>query len=246
MIDPDGLDGNDIDDQQKKKAEQPHRTIYVFVGSKPRGVDWTPDQKSAQQGYKKTTIPGQNFTDLAKNAPKGTEVKVINEGDSQFSPQGFKDAVADKNAAGVVFIGDTTGTPDADGVYHATGLDFGNNGSLPISSTVQVNAQNLAIFACDSKSLEPMFSFSGSNQSLIGMSSGSDGYSSIPWMSRSAYATASTFEARGNPDQAVLAARNAFQQFNSIAPFGARNTNMPITVRNVTPTDVGDSVLKLR
>lgn len=245
MIDPDGLDGEDTE-EQRKKAAQPQRTIYVFVGGKDRGTPWQPDRNSARAGYKPTTVPGDNFADLAKNAPKGTEIKVINEGDAQFSPQGFKDAIADKSAAGVVFVGDTVGTTDADGVYQATGLDFGNNGSLSMGSPVQVNAQNVAIFGCDSSNLTSMFSFTGTNQSLIGMNSGSEGYSSPGWLGRAAYATASTFESGGNPDQAVRAANNRFHNFSATAPFGPNNVSRRINVHNAEPKDVGDSVLKLR
>jgi hypothetical protein len=85
MIDPDGLDGEDSEEQRRKATTR--RTIYVFVGGKDRSTPFTPSPASARQGYKSTTVPGDNFADLAKNAPKGLRSRSLTKETPSFHPK---------------------------------------------------------------------------------------------------------------------------------------------------------------
>jgi RHS repeat-associated protein len=230
--------------QDNPQRRQEDRVIYVFVGRNSRAMSWEPDAKSAAKGYKAITVPGDDFAGV--KTPKGPTIKVITEGESQFSPQGFTEAVGDRKAAAVVFVGDTYGYPDSESKYHATGLDFGVNGRLPATTTLQVNAMSLAIFACDSQSLGSMFSLAGRNQSFIGMYSGSDGYTSPGWLGRAAFAAAGTFARGGTAAQATLAASDRFKSFGASAPWGPKNEMMPITIKNLQTNNAGDKVRKVR
>ncbi|HEU0046649.1 MAG TPA: RHS repeat-associated core domain-containing protein, partial [Nitrososphaera sp.] len=244
VIDPDGLDGDEVDDSQRKgQGKAPVRVVYVFVGKNDRHTQWKPNEESAKAGFKGVSVAGDNFGKLNGGTP-GAQVRVINEGDKNYSPQGFTDALHDTNATAVVFVGDTYGHGDSNGDYHADGLDFGQNGKMAMSSPIEVNAQNVAVFACDSQNLKSMFNFSNASQSFIGMSSGSDGFSSPGWLGRAGYGAAETFEKGEGSEQALKNANDRFHGFHSKAPFGDKNEMMPVHVTNLESTDIGDKVVK--
>jgi RHS repeat-associated protein len=245
LVDPEGLDGSNTEEQRRQ--ERPPRIIYIFVATDQFGrtSEWTPDEDSARRGYRATTVPADNYADLQNNAPPGTQVKVITEGDPNFSPEGFINALGDSNAAAVIFAGHTHGETNQGGVYAVSSLYFGANGELPQDGThIQVNAQNVALFGCDSAKLQSMFTFSRQSQGLIGMDGGEDNLSSTTWMGRAAYAAAGTFVRGGTPDEATRAANSRFQRFDSTAPRGSGSG--PITVVNEMQRDRGDKAVNLR
>jgi RHS repeat-associated protein len=216
LVDPTGLIVANAAQHKKgtKQTQQP-RTIYVFVtfDKDEQSTPITPNDKK----MKPFNVAGPNFQDLAKNAPKGTTVKVI-EGDAA-TVSAFKNALQDPNAAGVFFIGHATGQFDEKGNFSADGLHLAD-GTFKQEDSVEVQAQTVGIFACDSQATRGFFGLNGKAQSFIGLDSGKNGLTATNDLTQGGFdAARATVKGRG-PDQAMTAANGALGRSRVQAPNG--------------------------
>jgi RHS repeat-associated protein len=237
-IDPDGMLGVPLDDdeeqrRQQQQQQQQQRTVYVFV-------TFTQAEQQTQitnsRGATVGTAPGPNFQSLVDNAPRGTNVQLI-QGENA-TVQGFTNALQDPNAAGVIFIGH-----GADDAYPATpftadGINFGlapeTRETFDPEQPVQVRAQTVGIFACDSQAIAGSFQMSGS-QALIGVNSSRDGVTSMPALSHAGFAAAQQLMRGNGPDRATAAANGALTLRDRSGALLARQ-----------PIDRGDTIRRIR
>jgi RHS repeat-associated protein len=235
LVDPTGLMDDDPQ-QDKKKAQEPQkpRTIYVFV-TFTKAEQSQPVEPNTKK-IKPFTIPAPNFEGLAKNAPKGTTVQVV-EGDAA-TVEAFTNALQDPNAAGVFYIGHSAGQYDENGNFSAGGLTFAD-GVFDPEEPVDVRAQTVGIFGCDSQATRDLFSLPNDNQAFIGVDSGTNGLTATNSLTRAGFSVVqATVRGRG-PDQATAAASGAFGGFKARAPTGET-----INVRQ-NELNIGDSVRRL-
>jgi hypothetical protein len=133
----------------------------------------------------------------------------------------FEDAVQDSNSIGVIFIGHTEASgeadimrigPNADTAYHAGALMFnekdGGNFSASNSTLQTPGAGLIGLFGCNSKDLANLFT--NGSSSVISVDGGRDGLTHLNTMSYAAYATARTLIQGGNATSAFNAANSAF------------------------------------
>lgn len=208
LIDPSGLDSTDTQEQKNNQTQQqqakPQRVIYIFVT-----FDRDERTYSAEKS-KKVIYPSPDFAALQRSAPKGTLVKVFMTGSKDApTPEQFKAALEDPNAAAVIYIGHTAGHgagTDKD-PWHATSLDF--NG-VSFHDLTQVKAQFVGLFGCDTKALAQNYD-EGAGQKLVGVDSGADGFTRTAALTQAGFAAARSVVA-GNPDEAVTQANAALQK----------------------------------
>ena len=237
LTDPSGMMAEDTDQGgQPAQPKPPPRTIYIFVTFTPeeQQTPITPDAKTTN--IAPFTLPAPNFQGLVNNAPRGTNVQLI-QGEAA-TVEAFTNALQDPNAAGVFFAGHAAGTPDSAGTFSANGLSLAD-GTFPAGGGVDVRAQTVGIFACDSGSLRESFNMSGRNQSYIGLESGADGFTSTPSLTQGAFNAAQAVSRGRSPAQASASANGALTPTSARAPNGQR-------IRLTThPMNVGDRVRRI-
>jgi RHS repeat-associated protein len=167
---------------EKKQKQQQVRIVYVFV-------TFTPEEQQTTITDNKKKVPGPNFEKLKKQAPKGTEVRLIVGDDATVEK--FIDALQDPNAAAVIFIGHGYDDKYPDGKpFTADGINFTQaNETFSPDDPVQVRAKAVGIFACDSLDISGLFQMNKA-KSFIGVDSGSDGLTTMPALTQSGFAAA--------------------------------------------------------
>ena len=185
-------------------------------------------------------IPAPDFQGLKDNAPAGTNVQLLT-GD-QATLKAWNNALADPNAAGVFFIGHAASTnPDATPFVDNSGINLAN-GTFNPKGGVDVKAQTVGIFACDSQDSQKLFKMKD-GQALIGMSSGADGLTSTSGLSQAGYAAAKEIVNARGPDAAVAAANGALT--NASKAMTVRAPNGQNVDLRANPMNVGDRVVRI-
>jgi RHS repeat-associated protein len=214
LVDPSGLIDEEQNQQQKPKV------IYVFVAftkeEQERRV--VPDNKKIPTFV---GIAAPDFQKLKDSAPKGTTVQVF-EG-SEATVDKFKEALQDPNAAGVFFIGHSASDNPEARPYVADGINLAD-GSFTEDDKVDVKAQTVGVFGCDTKNVGGLFVGSdGKGPTVIGVDSGKDGLSATNGLTQAGYSAAQTIIKGGSPDQAVIQANAAFTK--TVGPLRVRDPN---------------------
>lgn len=209
-------------------AQNASRVIYVFdaIGTQ------NPEERKISTDETGDVFYSMDFSELAKKAPKGTEIRVIT--GSDVTSESFTKALQDSNAYAVIFVGHSKGNFDSNGNYTATGLKMGDEKTFNPSEAVEVKAKNLAVFACDAKSTQSLFKMN-SSQSFISFDSGTGGLTEGYTLDIGAYAATSALIRGKSPVDAVTFANKTVIEPKIIAL--PPNKTKYTTVNNLFPSN---------
>jgi RHS repeat-associated protein len=226
------------DMEEGTALEQQQRNVYVFL-TFTTGEQGTSAPVTTGSETQTVNIPAPSFESLDDKVPAGTKVTLLKGTD--VTDRAVTDALQDPNAAAVIFIGHAAGTRDAaSGVFSASGIQLGNDREFnPGGTPAQVRAQNVMVFACDSKSIKGDFAL-GTGQSYVGVDSAREGYTSTAALSRAGFSAARALIGGRGIDSAVAAANGALTPRTSDRnPAGG-----PITLSRAV-IDQGDKIQRV-
>ena len=249
LTDPTGLVGeahelgNAAGEEQKKKP--PPRIIYMFIGFEQSEQRTYEVDRNGQATNRGTTPP--DFAGLQAQAKRqGVDLRIVT--GSDVNVENLTTALQDASAYAVVFIGHGYTSNDQwhGGLFDSKfpfipnqGVETSDGPSNP-NGAIDVNAQNVAIFTCESEFSNTLLTQGDGNQSYIGVysgaTSGSDGLTQTGSLSRAGFAAAQQFVNGKGPDAAVKAANGALMA----APMVGREALLNPT------TDKGDYVKRIR
>lgn len=218
FIDPDGMitvPNNDKSDKEteQQRQQQQQRTVYIFVLFTPQEQQTTIVNS---RGATVETVPGPNFQSLVDNAPAGVNVQLSQGANATLAA--FNAALQDPNVLAVIFIGHGADVEYPATPFTADGINFGmtekTRQTFMPDQPVDVKAQTVAVFACDSQNIAGSFQTSGT-QAGIGMNSGQDRVTSTPALTQAGYAAARQLIQGRGPDAARAAADRAVTLRNS-------------------------------
>jgi RHS repeat-associated protein len=218
-VDPDGMitvpnnDKSDTDNEQQRQQQQQQGTVYIFVLFTPQEQQTTVVNS---RGATVETVPGPNFQSLVNSAPAGVNVQLSQGANATLAA--FNAALQDPNALAVIFIGHGADVEYPATPFTADGINFGmteeTRQTFMPDQPVDVKAQTVAVFACDSQNIAGSFQTSGT-QAVIGMNSGQDRVTSTPALTQAGYAAARQLIQGRGPDAARAAADRAVTLRNS-------------------------------
>jgi len=218
-VDPNGMLAlPSEEDQQRQRPPQPPqqpRIVYIFVTFTQAEQERTIKPDDATPEF--TAVAAPDFQSLVNNAPAGTNVKLVTGADATL--EAFTNALQDPNAAGVFFIGHGSDNEYPTSPFTADGISLADEVFEP-DEPVQVKAQTVGIFACDSQAVRGSFQM-GSGQGYIGVDSGKNGLTSTNALSQAGFSAAKTVIGRGTPDAAAAAAHGALTKASSAGTFRA-------------------------